>query len=645
MRKYGIHLILLIVMLLTVSLSAIMAQESDSLLSQLNPDVLSEDMIALELEVAYSLEDTDTKKAVSMARNALNNAHSLELHRWIAEANLALGSFFNSLGQQEEAAEHLMQAHIDFVLMNDSLKQASTLTEIGKTYFSIRQYEPALKYYKMVRDFGYELKDTSLIISGINAVASVYGNTAKMDSALILSKEALRLARESKDIKLEIQAYFYIGDIHLYSGRRTQALAVFSDLERYYNLERDSPRYLASLYNSMTKAYLEKSQLKKAREYSEKTRQVLESQQMKAEYGEYYYHLYKINDAEQQFEEALQHHIRYKEITDSVNNAEYKERLAKQEIAFDLLRVENQVDLLTMENELKDLEIAQKRKANYGYAILSLLLIVAIIFMIRSNLKVRDKNIQLNQQSEHLKNTQQKLVQSEKMASIGTLTAGIAHEINNPLNFISGGLGIIKDLRKKIDWTGKEDEKKKFETASSMAADGLDRAVNIVRSMMTFSHKGGARPTQTDLNEIIDNTLLFLKSKIADDIRITKNYKLYRKVNLYPEKMHQVMMNLIDNAIYAVGLKEKGPKTIEISTEIENNRLVLSIRNSGPRIDVDHLPQLFDPFFTTRDPGDGTGLGLSICYTLVKDHAGEIQAKNLSNGVEFRVSIPVNLSE
>ena len=121
-------------------------------------------------------------------------------------------------------------------------------------------------------------------------------------------------------------------------------------------------------------------------------------------------------------------------------------------------------------------------------------------------------------------------------------------------------------------------------TATKMAYDGLDRSVGIVKALMTFSHRGGSKKVETDLNETIDNTLMFLSSKISDNIQIIKKYKLERQAPVFPEKMHQVVMNILDNAIFAVNMDPSRPKIITISTGIEDNKLILSFSNTGPSI-------------------------------------------------------------
>ncbi len=635
--RYIVGLILLVLL----PASKARTQNLDSLMALRDTTLISEYQIDLQLQMAYALSDINIRAALDHANQALKEAEEIGSERWSAEAKLAIGTFYDYLGVNEEAANLLREAFNSFVDLRDSAKQAATLMNIGNTYFYIKQFEPAQKYFSLVSEYGRSLKDTSLIISGLNATAAVYGNTGRMDSALILFKEAHALSRQYGSLQKEILAYYNMGDVHLYSGRRTQALVVFHDLENYYNLKENSPKHLSSLYNSMTKAYLEKRDLNKAKTYSEKTLLALLENMRYNEYQEYFLNLVSIDTLQDLHEEALLHYIRYKELNDSLNNASFKEKLANLDIYFELESEENQIERLTMDNQYKDLKIRQKRLTNYGYVTLSLLLLTIVFLVIRSYSKIKEKNVLLEKQKDDLKAAQQRLVQSEKMASIGTLTAGIAHEINNPLNFISGGLNIMREVHEGLDWEGREEEMKRFVIALEMARDGLDRSVDIVQALMTFSHRGGSRKVKTDLRVTIDHTLMFLRSKISDEIQIFKQYRLEKLVPVFPEKMHQVIINIIDNAIFAVNLDPTRPKIISISTMMRDGKAVLSFSNTGPQIAEEHLAQLFDPFFTTKDPGQGVGLGLSICYTLVAEHQGEIEARNTSDGVLFTVSLPL----
>jgi two-component system NtrC family sensor kinase len=630
----------LVVMIMILIAPHAKSQDLDSLKALRDTTLISAEQIDLQLKIAYAVSDSDIREALNCANLALKDAEEIGSVRWIAESKLAIGKFYDFLGVNLDAAEYLLEAFTSFVELGDSVKQASTLMQIGNNYFYIGQYESALKFYSLVSEYGRSLNDTSLSINGLIATAAVYGNTSRMDSALILFKEAHALSRQFGDLPLEILAYYDIGDVYLYAGRRTQALEVFQDLENYYDLKKNSPKLLSSLYNSMTKAYLDKLNLNMAKEYSEKTLGALQDNMRLNEYAEYFLHLYRIDSMENNPDQALVDYIRYNELNDSLNNSSFKEKLDNLNIYFDLQTKESQIERLTLDNQLKDLQIKQKRIINYGYISLSLLMLVIIFLVIRSYRKIEEKNRLLEKQKGELQAAQQRLVQSEKMASIGTLTAGVAHEINNPLNFISGGLTILQEIQGRINWEGQEELEERCQAATKMAYDGLERSAGIVRALMTFSHRGGSKKVESDVNEIIDNTLMFLNSKISDDIQIIKQYNLHEPVAVFPEKMHQIVLNVIDNAIFAVNTTNSPVKKIIISTRMAGGKLILSFANSGPRIAEEHLHKLFDPFFTTKDPGQGTGLGLSICYTLVSEHGGDIQARNTPEGVIFTVIIP-----
>jgi signal transduction histidine kinase len=255
--------------------------------------------------------------------------------------------------------------------------------------------------------------------------------------------------------------------------------------------------------------------------------------------------------------------------------------------------------------------------------------------------KVVERTLKLEETLETLKSTQQQLVHSEKMASLGTLTSGIAHEINNPLNAISGGMYMLENLT----------DKKSMESARSMIREGFERTHKIVKALMTFSKSDEEKPVKSDLHEIIDNTLLFIRSRLGEHIRIITDYRLKRTVPVFPDKLHQVLLYVFDNAISAIQQKEQlKDEFIRISTwEVKartaaETRAVIEICNSGPGIPDQDISNVFDPFFTTKDPGEGTGLGLSISYSLIQDHNGKIEVHNVPDGVCFVITLPVSVT-
>jgi len=634
---------------------------NDSLISLLDSTVVDEAQFELRLKIAREMGNTDIRKALGYAREALEYAEQLNNRSFIARARLAIGEFYDYLGVQQEAIEHLMEALEIFEELDEPRKEARVLMLIGNAYWYLNQFESALKYYTHASVQGEMANDTSLIISVMNAIGSVYGNTGKMDSAMVLFREANSLARQIGNQYQVILTYFNMGDLNLYAGEIDDALGIFHDLEQNYDLEKYSSNRLVNLYNSMTQAFIRKGDVKWAKRYSEKTRQALSTHARLLETRDYYNNLYQIDTMEHNTRLALDHYYSYTTLNDSLNNAGFKERLANLEVYFDLRSKEGEIERLTLDNQLKDLQISRRKIINYGSGAGILLLFTIIFLVVRSTRKTRQKNVLLEEANQkilaqskamqeknnelgsvidELKATQQHLVQSEKMASLGTLTAGIAHEINNPLNFISGGLSIIEEICRESLGTEERNIEERRSRALKMAFEGLERATGIVKALMTFSRKGPSKKMDTDLNEIIDNTLLFLNSKITKDIEVRKDYRLTVPVPVYPEKMHQVIMNIIDNAIHAVKNLRGSEKLIIISTSSQDGKAILTIANNGPSINEAILNQLFDPFFTTKDPGEGTGLGLSICYSLISDHKGSIRAENQKGRVAFIIEIP-----
>lgn len=254
---------------------------------------------------------------------------------------------------------------------------------------------------------------------------------------------------------------------------------------------------------------------------------------------------------------------------------------------------------------------------------------------------VKERTTDLNSTIKKLKNTQQYLIQKEKMSSLGTLSAGIAHEINNPLNFISGGSHIISEIKDELSINKPKDVIQKYEYASSMIEDGIARANSIVKTLMNFTHIRNSKLIESDLHEVIENTMLFLNFKIPENILVKKDFQLKTNIPIYVDKIHQVIINILENAIFELNSVSKENKLITISTRQKEDSAQLIISNNATQIPEQNLTQIFDPFFTTKDPGQGIGLGLSISYSLINEHKGKIYAENFNEGVSLIIELPL----
>jgi signal transduction histidine kinase len=259
-----------------------------------------------------------------------------------------------------------------------------------------------------------------------------------------------------------------------------------------------------------------------------------------------------------------------------------------------------------------------------------------------------------------LKATQTQLVQSEKMASLGELTAGIAHEIQNPLNFVNNFSEVSAEL---IEEMHEELQKGDFKEALAIAEDvkkNLDkithhgkRADGIVKGMLQHSRSSSGQKETIDINELADEYLrlayhgLRAKDKSFNATMETDFDESIDKINVVPQDIGRVILNLITNAFYAVSERKKQQPngfepTVSVSTKKKGDRIFISVKDNGNGIPDSAIKKIFQPFFTTKPTGQGTGLGLSLSYDIVKAHGGELKVEtNEGQGTTFKVQLPM----
>jgi signal transduction histidine kinase len=252
------------------------------------------------------------------------------------------------------------------------------------------------------------------------------------------------------------------------------------------------------------------------------------------------------------------------------------------------------------------------------------------------------KNRELAETLDKLTQAQAQLVRSEKLASIGQLVAGIAHEINNPVNAIVNTVGPLEESIAELDTT---DEKARQEASRDIrdmvrvVQRGAQRTKAIVQALHNYSRTDDESIVELDINRSIDDSLELLRHLLKQHVTVEKDYAEVGRVRGHAGQIGQVFMNLLTNAAQAVGGRDHA--TIRIESRGDGERVVVKIADNGPGIPSHVLPRIWDPFFTTKDVGEGTGLGLSIVHELVERHGGSIEVETeLGKGTTFTVTLP-----
>lgn len=275
------------------------------------------------------------------------------------------------------------------------------------------------------------------------------------------------------------------------------------------------------------------------------------------------------------------------------------------------------------------------------------------------------QNEKLKEALEKLKEMQDQLLESEKLASIGVLTAGIAHEINNPINFISSGiqglksvLGNLLEVLKRFDALEKSTcaehlasinelkeqigyKKLVSNTALLMERieQGIERTTDIINGLRTFSKLDVEDLESGNIHHIIDDVLVLLDEQLAGNISVEKDYNTVPEIKCFSGRLNQVFMNVISNAIHAI----EGEGTIKITTRSKPSEVTISIKDNGIGISKSNRSKVFDPFYTTKEVGEGSGLGLAISYSIIQKHRGSIEFESEEGkGTEFKIILPID---
>lgn len=515
-----------------------------------------------------------------------------------------MASLYARTRLNDEIKSHLFQAlKIGEELQNQKILSLST-RDIGRYYFDNRQPDSALVYYQKTLKH-YEGSPYQIQSGVVYAnLSEYYLAEQQFDSAITYSKKAISMANSEVKLGALTDAQLLMGQIFLQNRQLDSALFY---TQRAIETAKSTNTAILTGFGNVQLASIYKKQDKDSLAY------------IHLEQG--------------------------KTLLDSINDLYITRLLQFQNIDFD-----QKIRLSELEREN---ELTKSRIRMYGLlAGLGIFVLVALLLYRNNRLKQKANKV-LKTTLADLKTTQAQLIQSEKMASLGELTAGIAHEIQNPLNFVNNFSDVSNEL---IDEMKDELDKGDIEEAKAIATDikqNLEkithhgkRADAIVKGMLAHSRNSTGEKVLTDINALADEYLrLSYHGLRARDKSFNADFSTHLdptlpKVKVIPQDIGRVLLNLINNAFQAVNDVEN-PKVM-VATKPTENGIQITVSDNGPGIPEDIKDKIFQPFFTTKPTGQGTGLGLSLSYDIVKAHGGELIVETKEyEGTKFSLLLPL----
>jgi two-component system, NtrC family, sensor kinase len=513
----------------------------------------------------------------------------------------------------------------------------------GAVLRNTANYEESIIQTKKAVQIAVRINHPDRQMTGNMNLGSTYLKLGQLDSALYYAKAAQKFSNNPLAKGYIGNNLLTIGDIFLAKGDVVAAKKTFYEgLSAAY--KQNNQADVANLNHSMFRVYLKEGNKDSIMYYGLKNVQIIKSVvgvgYRDISIGDGYQDLslaYKFNN---KYDSAYKYQGLALVTKDSLNQIRIRNIADFQKLSLG--------EALRLENLEKEKIQTQSKIRTYGF-LAGLGVLSVIGFLLYHNIRKEKKAKAVIQKTlTDLRSTQTQLIQSEKMASLGELTAGIAHEIQNPLNFVNNFSEVSKEL---LDEMKTELDNGHTKDAKELADDvivNLDkishhgkRASDIVKGMLEHSRKSTGEKEATDINALCDEYLrlafhgLKAKDNNFNATMETHFYPNLPKIDIIPQDIGRVILNLINNAFYAVNERNKNGEagyqpTVSINTQLTaNNQLLITIKDNGPGIPEHIKDKIFQPFFTTKPTGQGTGLGLSLSYDIVKAHGGELKVETI----------------
>ena len=493
-------------------------------------------------------------------------------------------------------------------------------------------------------------------------MGNVYIKLGKYDTAMVMEQTAEKIFLQTNEKRYLGWVYILIGEIIIAQNKSKQQAIPYFHKAVTISLSQNNLSTASSGYTALCNYYLQERNKDSSLHYAKKYAAIEQSMQAENLEGPYSM-LYKSYQLANNIDSAYKYQGLAMVAKDSANQKEVENLNELQKSSFN-----EQQRLQQLEQERQQYKSKLRNYTLLGA--LGIFLIVGLL-LYRNNRQKQKANLVLQEQKQkvestlqELKQTQSQLIQSEKMASLGELTAGIAHEIQNPLNFVNNFSDVSNEL---IAEMKDELAKGNYEDAKDIANDvqqNLEkinhhgkRADAIVKGMLQHSRSSNGVKEPTDINALCDEYLrlsyhgLRAKDKSFNATMKTDFDNSIGKISILPQDIGRVILNLLTNAFYAASLPSKGgfsdtdnSKTpiVSVSTKKIDSKVEIRVTDNGPGIPKNIVDKIFQPFFTTKPTGQGTGLGLSLSYDIVKAHGGELIVETKEGeGTTFIINLPI----
>ena len=644
--------------------------------------------IADSLARVYRQNDLpDTAKLEILRQLSFNEVNDYNLSLQYAEDLIALaqqqasdtylfhgyfqkGNKERILGNYAEALAALFKSAEVAKRSNAAGREAGAYDAIANVYSLNDNRENAMVYHRKAIEILRQQPDSISLAEAILNTGEAFRKFNTYDSALYYFKISEKIFDNNN---YDVGKAYALGNIGLvYAGLGRNDLAE-SNMNAAINFFETGKDYypICVYFISISDIYFQKGDTQNAVSYAKRSLALPQEHELKEQIRDADLTLSKLYDAAHRPTEAFRYYKDYVVYRDSVDNLKMVKKMADQRTDFEVAQKQAEVNLLHKQKNMQKILL-------FTALAVFITIIILIIKLLKNyrqkqtafTLLSKEKDISERQRDEtnkalrELKRAQAHLVQSEKMASLGELTAGIAHEIQNPLNFVNNFSDLNTELITELQ---EENKKGNIEGVESIAEDLLTnsskisyhgkRVDAIVKGMLEHSRTGAPEKRLTNINALADEYLrLAYLALRAKDKAFTATMETHfdpaaGDINIVPQEIGRVILNLVTNAFHAVVSKfETNPNnytpTVTVSTKKTHGELLLSITDNGAGIPASVREKIFQPFFTTKPPGVGTGLGLSISYDIVKAHGGEIRVDTEEGaGSEFLVVLPLDDSQ